>query len=89
MFSLKILRQKSLKCNIYKLNAMRKFVRKRDDLIQNMIILYKCAKITLILNNFYNFRINYRINFRNFKINLSTIKMKIKHFCANEIIYLM
>ena len=54
-----------------------------------MIILRKCAKIILILNNFYDLCINYRINLRNFKINLSTIKMKIKHFRANEIIRLI
>ena len=51
-----------------------------------MIILRKCAKIILISSNFYDFRINYQINFRNFKINLLTIKMKIKHFRVNEII---
>ena len=83
---MKILRQKSLKCNIYKLNVMKKFVRKRSDLIQNMITLYKCAKIILILNNFYNFCINYRINLRNLKVSLSIIKIKIKHFRASEII---
>ena len=49
-----------------------------------MIILRKCAKTTLILNNFCDFRINYRINLRNLKVNLSTIEMKIKHFRANE-----
>ena len=54
-----------------------------------MTILRKCAKITLILNNFCDFRINYRINLRNFKISLSMIEMKIKHFCTNEIIHLM
>ena len=54
-----------------------------------MIILRKCAKITLISNNFYNLRINYRVNFHNFKINLLTIEMKIKHFRANETIHLM
>ena len=54
-----------------------------------MTILRKCAKITLILNSFCDFRINCRINFRNFKINLLTIEMKIKHFRASEIIRLM
>ena len=68
---------------------MKKFIKKRSDLIQNMIILHKCAKITLILSNFCDFCINYRINFRNLKVNLLTIKMKIKHFYANEIIRLM
>ena len=65
---------------------MKRFVKKRSDLIQNMIILRKCAKITLISNNFCDFRINYQINFRNFKINFSMIEMKIKHFRANEAI---
>ena len=83
--SLKISRQRSLKCDIYELNVMRKFVSKRNDLILNMIILRKCARITLISSNSCDFRINYRINLRNFKINLSTIKTKIKHFRANEI----
>ena len=68
---------------------MKKFAKKRSDLIQNMITLYKCAKITLISNNFCDFRINYRINLRNLKINLSTIEIKIKHFRASEIIHLM
>ena len=68
---------------------MKKFIKKRSDLIQNMITLHKCAKITLILSNFCDFRINYRINLRNFKISFSTIEMKIKHFYANEIIRLM
>ena len=54
-----------------------------------MITLRKCAKIILISSNFCNLCINYRINFRNFKVNFSTIEMKIKHFRANEIIYLM
>ena len=54
-----------------------------------MIILRKCAKITLISNNFCDFCINYRINLRNFKISFSTIKMKIKYFHASEIIRLM
>ena len=54
-----------------------------------MIILRKCAKIILILNNFCDFRINYQINLRNFKVSFSTIKIKIKHFRANEIIRLM
>ena len=65
---------------------MKKFVKKRSDLIKNMITIHKCAKIILILNNFCDLRINYRINFYNFKINLLTIKMKIKYFRANEII---
>ena len=51
-----------------------------------MIILRKCAKITLILNNFCDLCINYRINLCNFKINFLTIEMKIKHFRANKII---
>ena len=68
---------------------MKKFVKKRNNLIQNIIILRKCAKIILILNGFCDFYINYRINLHNFKINLSTIKMKIKHFRANEIICLI
>ena len=54
-----------------------------------MITLRKCAKITLISNNFCDLCINYRINFRNLKINFSTIKMKIKHFRASETIHLM
>ena len=54
-----------------------------------MITLRKCAKITLISSNFCDLRINYRINLRNFKINLLTIEIKIKHFHANEIIRLM
>ena len=54
-----------------------------------MITLRKCAKIILISNNFCDFRINYQINFRNFKINFSTIEMKIKHFRANETIHLI
>ena len=87
--SSKISRQKSLKCDICESNAMKKFVKKRSDLIQNIIILRKCAKITLISSNFCDFRINYRINFRNFKVNFSTIEMKIKHFRANETIHLM
>ena len=85
-FNSKILRQKSLKCDICESNAMKKFVKKRSDLIQNIIILRKCAKITLISSNFCDFRINYRINFRNFKVNLSTIEIKIKHFRANKTI---
>ena len=36
--------------------------------------------------SFCDFRINYQINFRNFKVNLSIIKMKIKYFRASEII---
>ena len=75
-----------LKCNICKLNAMKRFVKKRNDLIQSIITLRKCAKIILILSNFCDLRINYWINLRNLKINLSTIEMKIKHFRANEII---
>ena len=51
-----------------------------------MIILRKCAKIILILNSFYDFCINYQINFYNLKISFSTIEMKIKYFRANEII---
>ena len=51
-----------------------------------MIILRKCAKIILILNNFCDFRINHRINLRNLKTNFSTIEMKIKYFRANGII---
>ena len=54
-----------------------------------MIILRKCAKTILILNNFCDFCINYRINFCNFKISFSTIEMKIKYFRVNEIICLM
>ena len=65
---------------------MKKFVRKRNDLIQNMITLCKCAKIILISNNFYDLRINYQINLHNLKINFSTIEMKIKHFRASETI---
>ena len=83
--SSKISRQKSLRCDICKLNAMKRFVRKRSDLIQNMITLHKCAKIILISNSFCDLRINYRINFRNFKVNFSTIEIKIKHFRVNEI----
>ena len=86
MLNLKISRQKSLKCNICELNAMKRFVKKRNDLIQSMITLHKCAKIILISSNFCNFRINYRINLRNFKVNFLTIEIKIKHFHANEII---
>ena len=63
---------------------MKRFVRKRSDLIQNMTTLRKCAKITLISNSFCDFCINYRINLRNLKVSLSMIKMKIKHFRANE-----
>ena len=85
----KILRQKSLRCDICESNAMKKFVRKRSDLIQSMIILRKCAKIILISSNFCDLCINYRINFRNFKISFSTIEMKIKHFHASETTYLM
>ena len=51
-----------------------------------MITLHKCAKIISISSNFCDLRINYRINFRNFKVNFSTIEMKIKNFRANEII---
>ena len=51
-----------------------------------MIILRKCARITLISSNSCDFCINCRINFRNLKINFSTIEMKIKHLRANEII---
>ena len=83
----KISRQKSLKCDICELNAMKRFVKKRNNLIQSIITLRKCAKIILISNNFCDFRINYRINFRNFKINFSMIEMKIKHLCASEIIH--
>ena len=54
-----------------------------------MITLRKCAKIILILNNFCDFRINYRINLRNLKINFLIIKMKIKYFHVSEIIRLM
>ena len=68
---------------------MKRFVKKRNDLIQNIITLYKCANIILISNSFCDLRINYRINFYNFKINFSTIEMKIKYFRVNEIIYLM
>ena len=65
---------------------MKRFVRKHNDLIQNIIILRKCAKIILILNNFCDLRINYRINLRNFKVNFLTIEMKIKHFRVSETI---
>ena len=82
----KISRQKSLKCDICELNAMKRFVKKRNDLIQNMIILRKCAKITLISSSFCDLRINYRINLRNFKVNFSTIEIKIKHLRASETI---
>ena len=51
-----------------------------------MTTLRKCAKITLISSSFCDFRINYRINLRNFKISFSTIEMKIKHFRASEAI---
>ena len=68
---------------------MKKFVRKRNDLIQSIITLRKCAKIILISNNFCDLCINYRINLRNFKINFPTIEMKIKHFRANETIHSM
>ena len=85
-FNSKISRQKSLKYDICESNAMKRFIKKRSDLIQSMTILRKCAKIILILNNFCDLCINYRINLRNFKINLSTIKMKIKHFRVSEII---
>ena len=64
---------------------MRKFVRKRNDLTLNIIISRKCARITLISSNSCNLRINCRINLCNFKISLSTIKMKIEHFRASEI----
>ena len=43
------------------------------------------TKITLISSSSCDLYINCRINFRNFKINLSTIKIKIKYFRANEI----
>ena len=65
---------------------MKKFVKKRNDLIQNIIMLHKCAKITLILSNFHDFCINYQINFRNFKNNFLAIEIKIKYFRAGEII---
>ena len=68
---------------------MKKFVKKRSDLIQNMITLRKCAKIILISNNFCDLCINYRINRCNLKINFSIIEVKIKHFRANEIIHSM
>ena len=84
--NLKILRQKSLKYNICKSNVMRKFVRKRNDLTLNMIILRKCAKVTLISSSSCDFCINCRINLHNFKISFSTIKIKIKHFRVSEII---
>ena len=84
MLNLKISRQKSLKCDICELNVMKKFVKKRSDLIQNMIILRKCAKTILISSNFCDFCINYRINLRNLKINFLTIEMKIKHFRVSE-----
>ena len=84
-FNLKISRQKSLKYNICELNVTKKFVKKRNNLTLNMIISRKCARITLISNNSCDFCISYWINFRNFKISLLTIKMKIKHFRANEI----
>ena len=87
--SSKISRQRSLKCDICELNAMKKFVKKRNDLIQSMIILRKCAKIILISNNFCDFCINYWINLRNFKVSFSTIEIKIKHFRVNETIRLM
>ena len=84
-----ISRRKSLKCNICKLNIMKRFVKKRNDLILSIIISHKCAKITLISNRFYNCYINCRINFRNRKINYSKIEMKIKYFRASEIFRLM
>ena len=83
--SSKISRQKSLKCNICELNVTKKFVRKRNDLILNMIISRKCARITLISSSFCDLRINCRIHLRNLKISLLTIEMKIKHLRANEI----
>ena len=33
IFNLKISRQKSLRCDICELNAMKKFIKKRNDLI--------------------------------------------------------
>ena len=87
--SSKILRQKLLKYNICESKIMKRFVKKRNNLILNMIISCKCARITLILNNFYNYCINCRINLRNRKINCLTIKMKIKYFRINEITRLM
>ena len=69
-----------IKCN-------EKIRQKAHRLIQNMIILHKRAKIILISNNFCDLRINYRINLHNFKINFSTIEIKIKYFRVNEIIH--
>ena len=85
----KISHQKSLKYDIYELNIMKSFVRKYNNLTINMIILRKCARIILISSNFCSRHINYRINLCNRKINRSTIEMKIKHFCVNEIIRLI
>ena len=65
---------------------MRKFVRKRNDLILNMIISRKCARTILISSKSCDFRINCRINSCNLKTNFSTIEMKIKHLRASEII---
>ena len=41
------------------------------------------------IKQFCKFCINYRINFRNLKINFSTIEIKIKYFRASETIRLM
>ena len=85
MHSSKILRQKSLKCNIRESNIMKKFVKKRNDSTLNIIISRKCTRITLILNRSYDRRINCRINFCNRKSNCLTIEIKIKYFRTNEI----
>ena len=83
--SSKILYQKLLKCNICKLNVRKKFVRKRNDSILNIIISCKCVRIELISSSSCNCCMNYHINFHNFKISSSTIEIKVKHLRASEI----
>ena len=88
MHNSKISCQKSLKYNICELNVMKKFVKKRNHSTLNIIISRKWARISFILNSFCDCCVNYWINFRNRKINCSTIEIKVKHFRANEIICL-
>ena len=87
--NLRISCHKSLKYDICKFNIMKRFVKKRNDLTLNMIISRRCTRIILILNNFCDCCIDCQIHFRNRRINRSMIKIKIKHRCANEIIYLI
>ena len=78
-----------VKIQYLRIKYNKKFIKKRNDLILNMIILCRYAKIMLVLNNSCNRCINCWINLCNCKINRSTIEIKIKYFRTNEIIRLI